>query len=173
MELDLLITVVTRVTIVYAFLFLMVRLLGKRHLGLHSAFDLVIAILLANLASEAIFGTVTLLHCLLAIGMVTAWHFCGRRLSFHSPTVQHWLRSGPTVVVRDGELVPHALRAERLPEAELWELLRQQGISEITEVKLALLEPSGQLSLIRQDWAREARKSDLPTATVAMERGEV
>ncbi len=161
MELQLLWAVALRVTIVYAFLLVVIRLLGKRSFGLHSAFDLVIAILLANLASEAIFGSVTLFYALFAVTIVAAWHFAGRHLHFRQPRLQRWFNVEPTVVIRDGQIVPHALQAERLPETELWSLLRQQGIEQLAEVKLAMVEPSGQLSVVRQEWAREARRHDI------------
>lgn len=169
MELHLLVMVALRATIVYAFLFVMVRLMGKRHLGVHSAFDLIVAIVLANLASEAIFGAVTLLHSLFAVAIVAGWHFAGRHLRFHNAALQRWLVTEPTVIIRDGEILTHALRAERLPEAELWSLLRQQGVEEVAEVKLAILEPSGHVSIVRQEWARGARLGDLQ---LSIERGE-
>ncbi|HEX2952043.1 MAG TPA: YetF domain-containing protein [Armatimonadota bacterium] len=165
MEYELLLAVALRATIVYVFLFAVVRILGKRQLGIHSALDLIVSILLADLASDAIFGSVTMVHSLLAVAIVATWHFAGRRVKYGSSHLQRWLTMKPTIVVRDGAILPHALRSERLPEAELWSLLRQQGIEDLSEVKQAILEPSGQLSVVRQDWAQHARKGDLQTTT--------
>ena len=164
MELHLLLAVALRATIVYAFLLVVIRLLGKRSVGIHAAFDLVVAIILADLASEAITGGVPLSYALFAVALVAGWHYVGRLLHYQSPRLQRWLGGGPTVIIRDGQLMPHALQAERLSAEELWSLLRHHGIEQLTEVRLACVEPSGQLSIIRQEWAREARACDLREA---------
>lgn len=161
MELEVLVSVAVRALIVYAFLFSVVRMLGKRKLGVHSAFDLIIAVLLADLASQAIFGTVTLLHALLAVGIVALVYTAGDYLGYRSTRLQRLLLQEPRTLVRDGEILPHALASERISKMELWSLLRQRGIDDLAEVKLAVLEPSGHLTVIRQEWAREALRGDL------------
>ncbi len=161
MEVQVLLLVAVRAVIVYAFLFCVVRVLGKRKLGLHSAFDLIIAVLMADLASQAIFGTVTFLHALLAVGVVAVSYFVGDYFGYHSPRVQRLLIAEPRTLVRDGEILLHELASERVSKMELWSMLRQHGIDDLAEVKLAVLEPSGHLTVVRQDWAREALKGDL------------
>lgn len=161
MEVAVLLLVVVRAVIVYAFLFGVVRVLGKRKLGLHSAFDLIIAVLLADLASQAIFGTVTFIHALLAVGVVAATYFAGDYFGYHSPRVQRLLLAEPRTLVRDGEILLHELAAERVSKMELWSMLRQHGVEELAVVKLAVLEPSGKLTVIRQEWAREALRGDV------------
>ncbi len=165
MELQVLLMVAVRAVIVYAFLFCVVRLLGKRKLGVHSAFDLVIAVLMADLASQAIFGTVTLVHALIAVGIVAATYFFGDFLGYRNQRVQRLLIEEPRTLVRDGEILVHELNAERVSKMELWSMLRQHGIDDLAEVKLAVLEPSGHLTVIRQDWAREALKGDVNSMT--------
>lgn len=167
MDMQVMLMVVARTTIVYAFLFGVVRLLGKRKLGVHTAMDLLVTILLADLASQAVFGTVSLWYGLLAVAVVGAWHFAGYQLSAHYPSWRRWLTDPPMVVIRDGEAVKEALAAERLSQDELASLLRQQGIDDLAEVKLAYLEPTGRLGVVRQEWARTAQRGDLR----ATERG--
>lgn len=165
MDMQVLAIVLARAAIVYAFLFIVVRLLGKRKLGVHSALDLVVAIVMADLASQAVFGTVTLTHGLFAVAVVAGLHFAGYHLRTRSRRVQRWLRVDPAILIRDGEVLAEVLATEHLAEADLWSLLRQHGIENIAEVKLAILEPSGHLSVVRQEWAREARRGDLPTTS--------
>lgn len=164
MDIQILLIVAARATIVYAFLFGVVRVLGKRKLGIHTALDLIVTILLADLASQAVFGTVSLWYGLLAVVVVAAWHFFGYQMSAHHPRFRRWLRETPTVLVRNGQAEASALVAERMSPDELASLLRQQGISDVATVKLAYLEPSGRLSVIQQDWARPAQRGDLRTA---------
>ncbi len=163
MEVQVLMLVAVRAVIVYAFLFTVVRVLGKRKLGLHSAFDLIIAVLMADLASQAIFGTVTFLHALVAVAIVALTYFVGDYFGYHSPHMQRLLVAEPRTLVRDGEILLHELATERVSKMELWSMLRQHGVDDLGEVKLAVLEPSGQLTVIRQEWAREALLGDMNT----------
>jgi len=161
MEMQVLLMVAVRAAIVYAFLFVVVRLLGKRKLGSHSALSLVIAILLADLASQAIFGTVSIGYALVAVSIVAAMYFIGDFFSYRHPRLQQLMIDEPRTLIRDGEILQHELAAERISTMELWSMLRQHGVDDLSEVKLAVMEPSGHLTVIRQEWAREALKSDL------------
>ncbi len=153
MDLHVLATVAARVVILYLFLFALVRVLGKRRLGTHAAFDFIVTILLANLASEAIFGAVTLFHVLFALTLIGLLQHARAVVTARQPRLARWLFGEPRVLIRNGELLPGALHVERLSEAEVWSLLRREGVNGLDEVKLALLEPSGQLSVVRQDAA--------------------
>ncbi|MHB9131117.1 MAG: DUF421 domain-containing protein [Armatimonadota bacterium] len=169
MDMHVLLAVAARAVIVYIFLFGVVRLLGKRKLGAHSLFDLLIAILLANLAGETITGRVTLPFGLFAAALVAGWHFLGYYSNYRSLRLQRVLEVEPTVMVRDGEVLTQALEDERITPDEFESLLRQAGVVQVEEVKLAFLEPSGRLSIVWQEWAREVRKADLQI----LQRGEV
>jgi uncharacterized membrane protein YcaP (DUF421 family) len=67
----------------------------------------------------------------------------------------------PTVVVRNGELQHAEMRKERVNEQEVMALLREQSIDDIREVKLATLEVSGHLTVIKEDWAEPVQRGDL------------
>jgi uncharacterized membrane protein YcaP (DUF421 family) len=67
----------------------------------------------------------------------------------------------PTVLVRDGALQRDGMRKERMNEHELLGLLREQEIEDLREVKIAILEVGGGLSVIKQRWAETLQKSDL------------
>ena len=78
---------------------------GKRKLGVHSAFDLVLAIMMADLASEAIFGNVTLFHALFAMTIMGALQFAGYYFGARNARLQRLMSAEPTVLVRDGEIL--------------------------------------------------------------------
>jgi uncharacterized membrane protein YcaP (DUF421 family) len=153
MDLHVLSTVAIRVVVCYLFLFALVRVLGKRRLGAHSAFDFVVTILLANLAAEAIFGAVSIFHALFALALIGVLQHGRAVLTARQPRLARWLFGEPRVLIRNGEMLPAALHAERLSEAEIWSMLRREGVGDLGEVKLALLEPSGHMSVVRQDAA--------------------
>jgi uncharacterized membrane protein YcaP (DUF421 family) len=155
-----------RATIVYVFLLLVVRLLGKREIGSISAFDLIVALILGEMVDEAIFGDVTLLQYGVATVTIAAWHFLNSLSTFKSKTLSELLGGKPTLLVRDGKILHDALAKERLHEDELRAELRLMGVDDIKEVKKATLETSGKISLIQQDWAKGLQKGDLKKKVV-------
>jgi uncharacterized membrane protein YcaP (DUF421 family) len=153
-----------RAMAVYAFVLAVVRLLGKRSVGNLSAFDLIVALMLGEVVDEIVFGDVTLVKGFLAVAVIAFCHFVNAWASYRSKLVD-WLTAGaPRVLVLNGKIQEDALARERMNEDELWSELRRQSIDDLKEVKKAILEPSGQVSVIQQDWAKPLQKGDLQSA---------
>lgn len=158
---DLLMTAL-RASVIYFFLLIVIRLLGKRSVGTTSAFDLIVALMLSEVVSEIIYGDVSMAHGLLAIVVIAAWHFVNALASYKSKAVDKLLSGEPRVLVEHGEMQTEALSKERLNEAEVYSELRLMSVEDIKEVKKATLEPSGKISVIKEDWAEAIQKIDLP-----------
>jgi uncharacterized membrane protein YcaP (DUF421 family) len=150
-----------RATNIYAFLLVVVRVLGKRTVGAATAFDFMVALILSEVVDEPIYGDVPLVQGLLVIAVVAAWHFVNSYLSYRSPRFDRLAGGAPTVLVKDGVIVREGLRVERMNEEELWSLLRLQGVDDLKDVKEARLEPDGLLSVIKSEESRELQKRDL------------
>jgi len=156
-----------RATLLYVIILFVVRLLGKREVGPIGAFDLIVAFMLGEVVDEVIFGDVTLAKGFVAIAVVAAWHFANSWAGYRSALVERLTEGQATVLVENGVVKPEALASERMSEEELWSLLRSRGIGreEIEQVKYAVLEPSGALSVIKQEWAKPLEKGDLQRLT--------
>jgi uncharacterized membrane protein YcaP (DUF421 family) len=150
-----------RATVIYFFLLVVVRLLGKRTIGHSTAFDFIVALILGEVVDEPIYGDVPLVQALLVIAVIGGWHAVNAYLSYRSQTFDRLTGGSPTALIRDGQLDRRAMRRERVNEGDLRSLLRLQQIDDLSEVKLATLEPNGGLSVIKTDRARELRKGDL------------
>jgi uncharacterized membrane protein YcaP (DUF421 family) len=151
-----------RATLVYFFLLLVVRLLGKREIGSISAFDLIVALILGEVVGDAIFGDGTLLQGGVAITVVAVWHYANSWASYKSPLISRITGGKPTVLVEKGKVLHDALAKERLNEEELYSEMRINSIGDIKEVKVATLETNGQISFVKEEWAQELQKGDLP-----------
>ncbi len=150
-----------RAAVIYVFLLALVRVLGKRTIGDLSAFDFIVAMLIAELIDEPINGKEPMLKGIVAILTVSALHYLNGYLSYKS-TMIHRLTGGvPRVLVRNGRIDEHAMAREHVGEDKLWEMLREAKIDNIGDVSRATLEPSGQLSVIKTYKAKEADKHDL------------
>jgi uncharacterized membrane protein YcaP (DUF421 family) len=157
---DLMLTAL-RATLVYFFLLFIVRLLGKRSVGAISAFDLVVALMLGEVVDEAIFGDVSMVKGLLAIGVIALWHFVNEWVSFRSKTIDRLTAGAPTVIVENGQFKRDALAKERINEAEVLSQMRLQSIDKLEDVQTARVEPSGHLSFIQVEDAKPVQKGDL------------
>src|SRR5690606_21947915 len=151
MDVQELVMTALRASVIYVFLLVVVRLLGKRTIGSTSAFDLIVALILGEIVDEPIFGDVPMVQGLLAMAVIAFWHFLNSFLSHRSQAFDELTGGKPQVMVRDGEIDRAAMAKERINEEELWSLLRQQQIEDLREIKKATLETSGALSVIKTD----------------------
>jgi uncharacterized membrane protein YcaP (DUF421 family) len=151
-----------RTSAVYLVMLFVLRLLGKRSVGNLSAFDLLVALMLGEVTDEIAYGDVDLAKGFTVVGIIAAWHFVNSWASWRWSWFDHLTSGSPRTLVEHGRIDRDALAHERINEDELWSNLRAQGIEEIEEVKTATLEPSGQISVIQEDWAKPIQKKDLP-----------
>ena len=143
------ITAFLRTVILYFLIMLGLRLTGKRQIGQLEPIELVLTMLISDLASVPMqdFGIPLLsgaipIVTLLALSTLLSW--CSlRNIRFRSLVCGE-----PAIVIRDGRLQQDVMRENRLTLDEILEELRAQGISDITTVKYAVLETSGQLSVL-------------------------
>jgi uncharacterized membrane protein YcaP (DUF421 family) len=146
---------------VYVLMLVVVRIAGKRTIGNFTAFDLLVALMLGEVVDEIIYGDVTFLQGTIAIVVVALLHYGNSWLSYYAHGLDKVLEGTPTVVVRNGALVQDGMRAERLNERDVLSLLRQQGVTDMREVHLAVVENDGQMSVLEHDWAQPVRKADI------------
>ena len=162
MEPSQLLMTAARTLAVYLMVLVLLRITGKREIGNFSPFDLLVALMLGEIVDEAIYGDVSFAQFALAAGMIALCQYATGWLTFQNKKLDALLEGTPSVLVRDGELQREALRKERMAEEEVMAMLREQGIDDLREVKVAVLEVSGRLSAIKQDWAEPVQKGDLP-----------
>ncbi|HYH08804.1 MAG TPA: YetF domain-containing protein [Thermoanaerobaculia bacterium] len=147
--------------LVYAFMLVVIRVLGKRTVGNFTAFDLLVALMLGEVVDEIIYGDVDIAQGFVAIGVVALAKYVTQWLTYWDHGFNRLFEGKPTEIVRHGELVREGLRSEMMNEKEALAALRIQGVTDLKEVKQALLEVDGEVSVIREDWAEPLQKGDL------------
>jgi uncharacterized membrane protein YcaP (DUF421 family) len=150
-----------RAAAVYAIMLVVLRLSGKRAIGNFSAFDLLVALMLGEVVDEIIYGDVDFIQGLVPIAVVTLLQVGTSWLSYLDHGWNKVLEGVPTVIVRDGELDRKGLRTERMNHKDVMAELRQSGIGDLREVKLATVENDGRVSVLKQEWAEELSKADV------------
>ncbi|HEY6057637.1 MAG TPA: YetF domain-containing protein [Candidatus Limnocylindrales bacterium] len=141
--------VAIRSAVVYLFLVVGLRFGGKREVGQLTLPDLVVLLVIANGVQNAMVGSNTTLIGGLVSGAVVL--VIARLIQVaveRSPRLEQALIGEPRVIVRDGQPLANALREEEITPSELAAALREHGIEEVTDVRLAVLEVDGSISVI-------------------------
>ena len=148
-----------RAAAVYVFMLIVIRALGKRTVGNFSAFDLLVALMLGEMVDEIIYGDVRFIQGAVAIVAIGALAYTDAWLSYAG--LDTVLEGKPTVVVRDGEYDRRGMRSERMNEHDVLAHLREEGIHDMRDVHLAVVENDGTVSVLKQSWAEAAQKADV------------
>ena len=158
------ITAFFRTVILYLLLIVGLRLTGKRQIGELEPIELVLTMLLSDLASVPMqdFG-IPLLNGVIPIITLLAMSMLLSCLSLRHVRFRTLICGKPALIIRDGQLQQAAMRHNRLTLDELFEELRTQGVTDIRDVKYAILETGGQLSVLLRTAAQPAtpRQMDL------------
>ncbi|WP_240376462.1 DUF421 domain-containing protein [Bacillus piscicola] len=146
------VTIAFRTVIIYFFLLLTLRMMGKREIGDISVLDFVVSIMFAELAvisiedtKEPLIKTVIPIVILLMIQVTLAF------LSLKSERVRHLLDGKPTFLIKNGQIDEKAMKKQRYNFDDLLTQIRQQNVKDISDVEFAVLEPSGDLSVFEKE----------------------
>ena len=140
---------VLRTVILYLFIIAGIRLMGKRQVGELEPSELVLALLIADLAAVPMqdFG-IPLLTGVVPIFTLLCLTMALSVLTMKSVRFRALLCGRPSVIVADGKLRQGEMRKNRFTVDELMEELRMQGVTDLTTVKYAILETNGQISVL-------------------------
>ena len=148
-----------RATGIYIAVLIGLRLFGKREVGQFTLIDLVLILLLANAVQPAMTGPDTSLTGGLVI--IVTLIVVNRAIAFargRLPFVQWLVESPPTTLARDGAWVPGVLEREDLSEEDVIQALHEHGLTKVSEVKLAVLEGDGMISVVPRDPSKAAHR---------------
>ncbi len=139
--------IVYRAAAVYFFLWFITRVVGKRELGQMSAFELVLLVTMGDLIQQGVtFEDYSVTGAMLAVGTFALLIVFFSYVSWRFPRTRNTLEGQPVVVVQNGTMREDVMRYERLADTELVQAMRQQGIEDVRDVKVGILEPDGNFS---------------------------
>lgn len=143
------ITLIFRTLLVYIFLILIMRLMGKRQIGELEVTDLVATLLLSEIASLPITDpNIPVLHALVPMIVLLSLEVFSSYILLRAPKLKKILSASPTFIIKDGVLDQAALTATRLSIEELMSEIRQQGLCSLSYVWYAILEKDGRLTIL-------------------------
>jgi len=139
-----------RAALVYVAVLVLLRISGKKQIGQMGAVEFVTVLLISNAVQNSMNGgDNSLVGGLLLAATLIALSMAFARLSYWSRVFTTVFEGAPTLLIHEGALIAKSLRKELLTEREVHALLRKQGVHHIREVKNAILESDGTLSIVR------------------------
>lgn len=165
-------TVFVRSVTLYLASLLAMRAMGKRQVGQLQPFEVVVVIMIAELAATPMGGVgIPMLDGLIPMAALVVCHGIISVLCMKSARVRSWLCGQPTVLIRNGVICEKQMRKMALDLNDLLEAMRCAGILDPSQVGTAVLEPGGQLNvfpkaadrpLTPRDMARSVPEEGLP-----------
>jgi uncharacterized membrane protein YcaP (DUF421 family) len=140
---------VIRATVVFFFILIVTRVIGRRQLGELEPFDLILLVVLGDLvqqgitqSDESVTGTLTVISTIALLSVGVSW------VSFRFPRIRKVTQGEPLVLVQDGRPVERNLRRERISVDDLYEVARREQIASLSDIQWAILEDDGHISCI-------------------------
>jgi uncharacterized membrane protein YcaP (DUF421 family) len=140
---------VIRAAVVFFFVFLVTRIVGRRQLSQLEPFDLILLVVIGDLvqqgvtqSDESVTGALIVISTIGVLSVAVSW------VSFRSRRLRVITEGEPIVLVLDGRPVERNLRRERITIEDIEEEARQSQISSVAELRWAILEDGGRISCI-------------------------
>lgn len=154
--------VFVRTFIIYAVVVVLIRLMGKRQIGQLEPYELVVAVMIAELAAIPMEDkAIPLVHGLIPIFTLFFIQVCISYINMKSLWFRSFMDGSPSIVIRNGKIDIDELAKARYNINELLEQLRTKGYANIADVEFAILETSGNLSVIPKSQKRPLTPADL------------
>jgi len=147
--------IIVRASIMFLFLWAVMRIMGRKELAEISPFELVLLVVMGDLIQQGVTQQDnSLVGATAAVSTFVLWILLFSYLSFRSKRLGKLLQGQPVILVSQGEILSGMLRYERLTVDDVKDAAREQGIADIAQVPLGVLEPDGKFSFVRFDERR-------------------
>jgi uncharacterized membrane protein YcaP (DUF421 family) len=144
--------IVVRAIIIFFFLWVVTRAVGRGTLGELSTFQLLLYVTMGDLVQQAITQQdYSVTAGILAVGTFAVLTVGLGFISWRWRKARPLVHGSPLIVLRDGEPLIEAMRVERLTVDDLMEAAREQGIKRFGDIELAVLEANGKVSFFKRD----------------------
>jgi uncharacterized membrane protein YcaP (DUF421 family) len=141
--------IIIRSASVYLFMLIALRIFGKKELSQLNTADVILILLISNSVQNAMVGSnISLLGGLAAASVLFIINFTLKKLMYKSKWFSDFMQEKPEILIHEGKIDFKALSKLNITSDELQEAMREHGVEHFTEVKLAMLEIDGNISII-------------------------
>jgi uncharacterized membrane protein YcaP (DUF421 family) len=147
-----LLEIFVRGTLIYLGLFVLLRVLLKRESGTLGITDLLLVVLIADAAQNGMAAEYkSITEGLLLVATIIFWSYLLNWLGFHFPLLDKFIKPGKLLLVKNGRMLKDNMRKELITYTELMSEVRTNGLSDLTNIKEAYMEPTGLISIIKME----------------------
>lgn len=141
-----------RTILVYAFLIVGIRILGKRELGQWNPVDLIVLLLLTNTVENAVIGEDhSLVGGLIGAATLLVLNHLTIRLTFNSQKSRRLIEGTPDDLIKDGHVDEEALKKNQVTREEIASAARRAGVENLAHVRRARLETDGDITFFKKE----------------------
>jgi uncharacterized membrane protein YcaP (DUF421 family) len=139
-----------RGSLMYWFIFILLRLAGRRDFGSIGSADVLLVVLIADAAQNAMSAEYkSVAEGMVLVGTLILWSVILDRVSYFWPAVDRMLDPGRVCLIKDGIMQRRGMRREYVTRDELMSELRQHGVEDLSEVRRAYMESQGEISVLK------------------------
>ena len=143
--------IVLRATAIFFFLYVLMRVIGRRELSTLEPFDLILLVIVGDAVQQGLTqDDYSLTGGFLAVGTIAILQLATSFLNFRFPRLRPILDGEPIVVVQDGKAIERNLKRERVTVEDLLSAARRQNIAKLDDVAWAVMETSGEITFIKK-----------------------
>jgi uncharacterized membrane protein YcaP (DUF421 family) len=154
-----LLEIFVRGTLIYLGLFLLLRVLLKRESGTLGITDMLLVVLIADAAQNGMaddYRSIT--EGLLLVATIIFWSLFLNWISFRFPLLEKLVKPGKLLLIKDGKMIRANMRKELITANELMSEIRSNGLTDLSEIKEAYMEPTGLISIISTEESKGKKK---------------
>jgi uncharacterized membrane protein YcaP (DUF421 family) len=153
--------IIVRALVLFLFVWFVTRAMGRKELSELSSFELILLIAVGDLIQQGVTGDDrSLVGAMLAVTTFALLTVVLSYLQFRFKRLRPPLEGTPAIVVVHGEIQTEVIRIERLTAEDVQEAAREQGISDLAEIRIGVLEADGKFSFLREGDVRRPPGTD-------------
>jgi uncharacterized membrane protein YcaP (DUF421 family) len=143
--------IVLRALVVYLFVLVLTRVVGRRELSTLEPFDLILLVMIGDLVQQGVTqNDFSVTGSFLAVGTIGVLTVLFSYLPWRFQVLRPVLEGVPAILMQDGDVVEKNLRRHRLTQEEIAAAARVQNIGSLSQVRWAVLETNGQISFVKK-----------------------
>lgn len=151
-----------RATILYIIVIFLIRLMGKRQIGELQPSELVVTILVSEIASIPMQdNSIPILNSVVALFALVAFEIFTSAIGMKSPKMRSYMQGHPVIVIRSGIIDYKALKKLRMTVNDLVSALRQKDVFDFSQISYAIFETNGKISVLLKPEYRNSTASDV------------
>ena len=140
-----------RAIVVFVFIFMLTRVIGRRELSSLEPFDIILLVVLGDTVQQGLTqDDYSVTGALIAVSVIASLQIVLSYANFRFPRLRPLINGEPIVLVQDGELIESNVKRERLTLDDVMEAARGQQIESLDKVRWAVLETTGTISFIEK-----------------------